>query len=89
MLPYRPAAHNTHTLAPIKLYVPTPQTTAVEFVDPAGHTYPALQFTHALHPLKLYRPALHISAIAVTLPLTGHTYPALQFTHDDHPLSLY
>ena len=39
--PYRPAAQSTHTLAPLKLYRPATQATAVLFVDPAGQKCPA------------------------------------------------
>jgi len=41
--PYRPALQTVHKPAPGKLYCPAPQIDAVEFVDPAGHAYPALQ----------------------------------------------
>ena len=62
-LPYSPALQATHTLAPVKLYCPALHCTAVAFVDPAGHAYPA---THV--PLQL----LFVSA--ATLPNTpgGH-----------------
>ncbi len=40
--PYKPAAHCVHDPAPAKLYVPSGQIDAVEFEDPAGHSYPAL-----------------------------------------------
>ena len=59
--PYVPAGHALHTPAPLKLYCPAGHTTAVAFVDPATHAYPALQLP--LHPAldrpptKPYRPA--------------------------------
>ena len=43
MLPYRPAAQATHDPAPDNEYWPAGHNDAVEFVDPAGHAYPALQ----------------------------------------------
>ena len=43
MLPYRPAAQATHDPVPDNEYWPAGHNDAVEFVDPAGHAYPALQ----------------------------------------------
>ncbi len=42
--PYRPAAQSTHTLAPVREYLPAGQIAEVALVDPAAHMYPALQF---------------------------------------------
>jgi hypothetical protein len=40
--PYVPAEHSLHTLAPLRLYLPTPHNSAVALVDPAAHAYPAV-----------------------------------------------
>lgn len=40
--PYFPAGHGVHSPSPPGLNVPGPQLTAVAFVDPTGHAYPAL-----------------------------------------------
>ncbi len=42
--PNRPAAQSTHTLAPVREYLPAGQIAAVALVDPAAQMYPALQF---------------------------------------------
>ena len=42
LLPYTPAGHALHDPDPITLYVPTPHSTAVLLMEPAGHAYPAL-----------------------------------------------
>ncbi len=42
--PYRPAAQSTHTLAPVREYLPAGQIAAVALVDPAAQMYPAVQF---------------------------------------------
>ena len=93
-LPYRPALHAEHTLAPVTLYCPGLHNIAVAFVDPAGHAYPA-----AHGPLQLllvdpvtspYRPASHAPLQpAVALPLTLPYSPALQFMHTLAPATLY
>jgi hypothetical protein len=41
VMPYLPRGQPVHSPAPPVLYVPTWQSTAVPFVDPAGHAYPA------------------------------------------------
>ncbi len=40
--PYKPAAQLVHDPEPATLYVPVGQIHTVAFVDPAGHSYPAL-----------------------------------------------
>ncbi len=42
--PYRPAAQSTHTLAPVREYLPAGHANAVALTDPAAQMYPALQF---------------------------------------------
>jgi hypothetical protein len=44
VLPKAPPGHKLHTPAPLTLYVPGAQSTAVASVEPAGQAYPALQF---------------------------------------------
>ena len=41
--PYWPEGHAKHTTAPPRLYLPAEHVTAVDDVDPGGHTYPAVQ----------------------------------------------
>ena len=48
--PYRPAAQSTHTLAPVREYLPAGRIAAVALVDPATQKYPAVQF--ASHCIK-------------------------------------
>ena len=62
-LPYTPTPHGVHVDAPAVLYVPGLHGTAVAFVDPAGHMYPAAQASLQLddvRPVALpNRPAGH------------------------------
>ena len=72
--PYRPALQLLHTPAPAREYVPAGQLTAVELVDPAGHTYPALQLPeHA----------------ATDMADVDPYRPGAQFVHTPAPATLY
>ena len=62
-----------HAPCPPTLYRPTPQTTAVALVDPAGQAYPAL----------------HDEVQAVPLPVVLLHLPPAQSVHDMAPKELY
>ena len=74
VFPNRPAGQSTHTLAPDKLYRPTPHTAAVGVVERATQKYPAVQFP------------LHVALVS---PATPPNTPAGQSTHTPAPDKLY
>ncbi len=84
--PYRPAAQSTHTLAPVREYLPAGQIAAVALVDPATQKYPAVQLPE--HPgddrpdIDPYDPAAQ-GAVHDATPMLGLApySPALQFVH--------
>ena len=92
-LPYSPALHAVHTLAPAKLYCPALHCTAVALVDPAAHAYPA-----AHGPLQLlfvapltfpYRPASHTPLQPGPAPTPLLYRPAGHDTQLVHAAPLY
>ncbi len=71
--PYRPATQSTHTLAPVKEYLPAGHANAIGLTDPAAQMYPAVQLP--VHPgddrpdVDPYNPAAHGAVHDATLML--------------------
>ena len=88
-VPHTPAAHGVQVDAPAVLYVPGLHGTAVAFVDPAGHAYPAAHASLQLddvRPVALpKRPAGHCPL--QSLPVKPGVDPNRPAAHAVHTLA--
>jgi hypothetical protein len=79
--PYRPALQLVQAPAPLKLYVPAGQVTAVALTDAAGHAYPAVQRPlHAADGRPAVDPYTPAGQSVHTPALANEYVPAAQVT---------
>jgi hypothetical protein len=91
--PYSPALQFAHELDDCKLNCPALHWSAIDDVEPGGHTYPAVQFPEhddVVRPdVAPYFPASHgPEQLAVVRPGVAPYSPALQLLHTPAPATL-